>query len=349
MKRSLLITSLFALALNLSAQIPTNDLVGYWPFNGNANDESGNNLDGVNFGAILTRDRFGIPNHAYYFDGTSKSCYIEIADNDLLDFVNNFSLCAWFKSNDTISGSQGILGKANNTGYGGYRLGFAPPENNGDLGLNNGPENIVVGIKYPKYDMDWHFIVGTYNGNQAILYMDGDSVASVNTSMNLNISSQSLLIGRESPGFIDERFFGGSIDDIRIYDLPLTSKEIISLFNEGKCFETFYDTVKVSVTDTLIITANLASGTNPPADQNIIKAYPNPTNDHLLIDNGDFTKMAGYKLKIMNSLGNQVFESVIDRQLFNIDLNSFGGKGLYYLQILDNTSRIIEIKKIVLQ
>jgi hypothetical protein len=59
--------------------------------------------------------------------------------------------------------------------------------------------------------------------------------------------------------------------------------------------------------------------------------------------------MASFKLKIINSVGNQVFESEIDRQLFDIDLNSFGGKGLYYLQIINNTSQIIEIKKIVLQ
>ena len=106
---------------------------------------------------------------------------------------------------------------------------------------------------------------------------------------------------------------------------------------------TVYDSI--AVTDTLIITANHASGANPPTDQNIIRAYPNPTNDHLLIDNGDYTKMTGYKIKIINSLGNQVFESIIDKQLFDIDLNTFGGKGLYYLQIIDNTSQIIEIKR----
>ena len=40
--------------------VPTNGLVGYWPFNGNANDESGNGNDGTNNGATLTADRFGM-------------------------------------------------------------------------------------------------------------------------------------------------------------------------------------------------------------------------------------------------------------------------------------------------
>lgn len=52
-------------------------LVAYYPFNGNANDESGNNLNLTNNGATLTTDRFGNPNKAYYFDGASK-CFAVI-------------------------------------------------------------------------------------------------------------------------------------------------------------------------------------------------------------------------------------------------------------------------------
>jgi hypothetical protein len=50
-------------------QIPTDSLVGYWSFSGNANDKSGNNNHGTVNGATLTEDRFGIPNSAYIFDG----------------------------------------------------------------------------------------------------------------------------------------------------------------------------------------------------------------------------------------------------------------------------------------
>ena len=44
---------------------PTEGLVGWWPFNGNANDESGNGNDGVVNGATLIEDRDGNPNAAY--------------------------------------------------------------------------------------------------------------------------------------------------------------------------------------------------------------------------------------------------------------------------------------------
>lgn len=47
--------------------VPTNGLVAYYGFNGNANDLSGNYNHGYVRGASLTSDRFGSPNSAYYF------------------------------------------------------------------------------------------------------------------------------------------------------------------------------------------------------------------------------------------------------------------------------------------
>ena len=44
-------------------------LVAYYPFNGNANDESGNGNNGTVNGATLTTDRFGNTNKAYSFNG----------------------------------------------------------------------------------------------------------------------------------------------------------------------------------------------------------------------------------------------------------------------------------------
>lgn len=51
--------------------IPTDGLVAWYPFNGNANDESGNGNDGESQGAVLTSDRNGLPESAFSFDGSS--------------------------------------------------------------------------------------------------------------------------------------------------------------------------------------------------------------------------------------------------------------------------------------
>jgi hypothetical protein len=49
----------------------TTGLVAYYPFNGNANDETGNGNGGTPIGATLATDRFGNANRAYSFDGNS--------------------------------------------------------------------------------------------------------------------------------------------------------------------------------------------------------------------------------------------------------------------------------------
>ena len=58
----------------LLGQIPRqNDMIAYFPFNGNANDESTNSNNGtiLNNGASLTADRFGVANSAYQFSGAA--------------------------------------------------------------------------------------------------------------------------------------------------------------------------------------------------------------------------------------------------------------------------------------
>jgi hypothetical protein len=108
-----------------------------------------------------------------------------------------------------------------------------------------------------------------------------------------------------------------------------------------------YDTTFVKVTDTLVIKVVLALG--PPAQINPLKIYPNPAMNKLFIDNGDYSKMDYYSIEIRNALGQKVFHSFIDRQLFEIDLNTWSGKGVYILKLNDKNNKTIEVRKIVLQ
>jgi hypothetical protein len=89
----------------------TEDLAAYYPFNGNANDESGNGNHGTVNGLVLTEDRFNIPNRAYRFNGTNG--YIQVADDPSLDIRNENTLSAWI--NPTLSGAgirwNGIISK----------------------------------------------------------------------------------------------------------------------------------------------------------------------------------------------------------------------------------------------
>jgi len=73
MKKVLAALFAVALGLNLSAQVPnyvpTEGLVAWYPFNGNANDESGNGNDGVAENVTAEFDRFGNVNGAFGFQG----------------------------------------------------------------------------------------------------------------------------------------------------------------------------------------------------------------------------------------------------------------------------------------
>ena len=111
---------------------------------------------------------------------------------------------------------------------------------------------------------------------------------------------------------------------------------------------TYYDTIKIAVTDTLIINAEV-SGLNSPNNMNTLKVYPNPANDVVIIDNGDFSLMSDYKLKIVNSLGAEVFNSFVSIPKFQITVSSIGGNGLYYIQIFDESSSLLTTKKLILK
>jgi hypothetical protein len=82
---------------------------------------------------------------------------------------------------------------------------------------------------------------------------------------------------------------------------------------------------------------------------NVSKTDPENSLNLLLIDIGDISKMIGYTFKIINYLGNVVYESLISQQIFDLDLNTIGGRGTYFLQVTDDASQILEIKKIVLR
>ena len=84
-------------------------LVAYYPFNGNANDESGNENDGTVNGATLTLDRFGAPNSAYDFDGTG---FIDCPDGTY--FSGDFTVSGWVNLREYSYWGR-LLDFANNT------------------------------------------------------------------------------------------------------------------------------------------------------------------------------------------------------------------------------------------
>ena len=111
MKKQLLFLSIMTFINCAMAQVPSyipkDSLVGWWPFNGNANDLSSNGNNGNVNGASLTNDRKGKPNAAYQFNGSSN--YISIPSNASLD-VTSVTISCWINAIDFGTSSQGNIG-----------------------------------------------------------------------------------------------------------------------------------------------------------------------------------------------------------------------------------------------
>ena len=74
------------------SNISTNGLIAYYPFNGNANDESGNGRNGIVNNANLATDRFGNNNSSYSFNGYNS--HIDIGN---INYIYDCSISLWFK------------------------------------------------------------------------------------------------------------------------------------------------------------------------------------------------------------------------------------------------------------
>ena len=118
----LLFTFYFASTAQIPSYVPTNGLVGWWPFNGNANDESGNGNNGTVNGASLTSDRFGNGGKALSFDGLSN--YVEVPHSSTFNSTNKITISLWIKPTTIFApGVESyVLNKQSN--YGASQVGF---------------------------------------------------------------------------------------------------------------------------------------------------------------------------------------------------------------------------------
>ncbi|MBP1669039.1 MAG: hypothetical protein H6Q21_1405 [Bacteroidetes bacterium] len=161
-----------------------------------------------------------------------------------------------------------------------------------------------------------------------------------------------------SPDSADWYLIGSGTDTTGIFTYYTDIEKLVTVYDSVPVYDTVHVTVidtsevtvinEISVTDTLIIDAEL-TGIEPPDNINTLKIYPNPARDYIYINTGDYTRMAGYRLKVVNQLGVTVFETNVEEPLYEVDLSSWTGMGLYYIELIDTGNNIIDIRKIILQ
>lgn len=322
----------------------TQGLVGYWPFCGNANDDSGHGNNGSVNGATLTTDRFGNSNSAYDFDGLTS--YISGAGVNLPQGDTARTVSLWVKTAGGFSVNTG--------GQTGAVFDYGTLENNkrfSVLLVDNDFTN-YFSAAYNDFHPDssignnvWTNIVWVYSATNLKLYLNGVP-SSTGTISNLNTTGQNFVIGNTIPNSIGQyEKYKGAIDDIGIWNRALTPSEISQLYNQNQCF------TNTTVTDTLIINLGQLSYTNPIAYANNITLYPNPANTQVNISFNNVTDLTGGTINIINSLGQQVATTPITLSgtSTTLSLTTWGGTGLYFVQILNAQGQILDIKKIILQ
>ena len=201
-------------------------LVAYYPFNGNANDESGNGNHGTEVGGVaLTEDRFGNANSAYEFDGINDA--IRVTDH--FDYRDQLTIAAWIRP-DALNSEQRMIW--DDYGNPGVILGVA-----GDVVQFSISTEADPGLGVSVYDgiveeQEWQHLVGTYNGNEMRIYLNGVHTGQVQSTNGAIIDNGTnpASIGADS-WYTDMLNFDGKIDDIRIYNRALSEAEIQALYN----------------------------------------------------------------------------------------------------------------------
>ena len=214
-----------------------NGLVAHYPFNGNANDISGNNQNGVLRNNIqLSTDRFGNLNSAYLFDGIDD--YISVSDQNGLFSTPVFSLVIWFKTN--TNNLQNLIGKrdfgVNNGAQYQFFINYAPFPGIGSnivSDLNDCSAGIVSSTSYINTNENicigrWYCAVITFDGTRHNIYINGQLKRSVLSGFSgMARCNSELRMGNWWGG--DLLSFNGVMDDIRWYNRPLTMDEIAIL------------------------------------------------------------------------------------------------------------------------
>ncbi len=231
------LTLFYTIALPIP-QAPTNGLVAHYPFNGNANDESGNGRNGTVNGATLTTDRFGVVNKAYDFDGVNNRI------NAPAPFHSTMSVAIWFKAPMPTHtngrwpvlygfGLESVLLQTFGTQEPAYngRYGMLISMTAQQLGLSS--RNI---IEYSQIVCDdkWHHAVGVYDNTtrKHQLYVDGVLRAQDTMPVDYpNFDSVDFgIVNSVATGYNNAGYFKGQLDDIRIYNRTLSASEVAQVY-----------------------------------------------------------------------------------------------------------------------
>jgi hypothetical protein len=215
--------------------ISTEGLVAYYPFNGNANDESGNGNHGSVYGATSTSDRFGNANKAYNFNGINN--YISFQNEFYFHKGTDITFSIWLLNSGSSIRTSILISTLSYSDINRFHIYYTQESSQNfftvdyrcPVNCGSGSANQLVHYS-PWSKNEWtHFIVMRKN-NEYFLYVNGKYIGQkIDNSPDLP-NSVGWTLGKPI-GVMD--YYNGRMDDIRIYNRSLTSEEIETLYHEN--------------------------------------------------------------------------------------------------------------------
>ena len=207
-------------ALSARADITTG-LVASYPFNGSAQDASGNGHDGTVSGAILTTDRFGNANSAHAFNGTNSRISFDFATSS----DNTFTWSWWMLDQSTTNTTRRWL-TSTTGGFGGSTVCVREGIDGKAYVYDGNNSWSSSGVNFWKRG-GWHLFTLVSDGTTTNLYLDN---AQLVVKGNKAVTPETgLTVGGFYAPTATE-YFQGKLDDIRLYSRALTTGDIIELY-----------------------------------------------------------------------------------------------------------------------
>ena len=187
-----IVMSMGVLAAPVALADLNDGLVAYYPFNGNAEDASGNGNNGTVNGATLTEDRLGNADSAYSFDGNND--YIEVEDDHSLDLTNTFTISLWIKQTSVRRLGYRLVDKVTAGVGDGYGLDTFDGKGGQGIRLIGAQKNIAAMSTHSLNE--WHYVAVTFLNGISNFYLEGIPDGSGNHgSTSVQVNDLTLKIG----------------------------------------------------------------------------------------------------------------------------------------------------------
>ncbi len=208
-------------------QLTLLELLGHWPLDGNGNDISGNGNDGVKQGDGTEAYATGIIGQAANF---TNDWMLGIPNPSFFDVANNsLTVYCWINSSGTDNWEPFVSRRGE--GSEGWQLRKRGGDDIVTFTLRNtSGDDDPTPSRRGLFNSQWHQVVGTYDGAQRVIYMDGVAIMSFPDTGTIGSADEAVAIGGRFNGTAAESFFTGLIDDVRIYNGALNANTVAALY-----------------------------------------------------------------------------------------------------------------------